>query len=201
MMRALAVRLTNRLPSRQDLHLVLHVCVLPGHMWLWLLFLYRLPNFLLNMRLGEIGIVLAYMVSAALLETLLLCALLVLLAFLLPRRFYLDQFAAQSAYIVILAALAAVVLQVFYSGILTTSIAKQARGGLSGMFPWAIAAAGVVFILVLVSLPFGLRRWPRLASGAVGFEDRLSVLAWFFLTIDGIGLVVVMVRSLILSLS
>jgi hypothetical protein len=178
-----------RLPSWGELLRVLQTCAFPAHIWLWMLFLYQLPSFLLSMRMGQIWGVFSYMQAYVLMETLLVFFGLALAAFFLPRSWYRDQFSAQSGWIAFILSLWAVLFHAYYENI------KSLRSYINESTLTILST--IVVIAAMITLPILLRRWPRLSSVTVDWEDRLFVLVWLFLASDLLGVATIIIRNLI----
>jgi hypothetical protein len=53
----------------------------------------------------------------------------------------------------------------------------------------------VVFILVVVGMAALLRKKPRLTEGVYSFLDRITVLAGFYVLIDIVCIIVIVIRN------
>jgi hypothetical protein len=95
--------LRQRTPSWAQLASVFAVIVLILYTWTILWFLWKLPSWLYFLNAGEILMALAYSLATNLAESLVVFAVPVLLAFLLPRKWFSDAFVARGATLAIAA--------------------------------------------------------------------------------------------------
>ncbi|MBK5108341.1 MAG: hypothetical protein JJE12_09420 [Anaerolineales bacterium] len=82
----------DRFPSRKEALLVMSACIFPIHIWITIVFLYNFPSLILRANIWQILGVLAFALIFAFFESLVLFGFLVLLAALLPRRFFRERF-------------------------------------------------------------------------------------------------------------
>jgi hypothetical protein len=90
-------RFRQRIPSRAQLAAVLAVIVLILYTWTILWFFWKLPSWLYYLNAGEILNVLSYSLAVNLVESLVVLAVPVLLAVLLPKKWFSDVFVARGA--------------------------------------------------------------------------------------------------------
>jgi hypothetical protein len=183
---------STRLPDRRTLFLVFTVCVLPIQIWSWVLMLNKLPSYLKNLRIVQMIDVFAYTQAFALLESLLLCGLLLLLAFLLPGSMLRDHWVAQSALIVTLLTLWAIGLHLMfrsYQHSETTAWDNQL------FIFWAIAC-----LAGLLGFSWLLRTWTPLEKTVASLSDRSTVLAAFFVLVDMVSVSYLMLRMIYLAI-
>lgn len=185
----------GRFPSRREFGALVLAVAAPLHFWAVLQFLYRLPALVLRLPLNEILALLAYILSAELAETLLLCGALTLLAALLPRNALRNPFLPTTVALVYLSILWMIA---FY-------LLPQIVGGLAALLPTAnyygllLGTLGTImfsyaaFVLRLPHLVRMRPRWWRITDALVA---RLSVFSGMFLALDVISLVLVVFRNL-----
>lgn len=162
--------------------------MLPLHIWTWVIFLYKIPSYLLSLRLGQLLGIFSYTQMFALLESLLLWLAATLLALVLPRRLYLNWYVPQT--LLLAAALTgwAIGYQFAYRAIQNETAAWDGAAALYWALGWLAA-----FLVGAASL----RLVKPLADSLTRLADRLTVLAVFFLAVDLAGTALVLARNLI----
>jgi hypothetical protein len=179
--------LSHRLPTRHETWLVFVVSVIPVHIWAWLVILNKVPSYLLSFSFGQIIAVLAYVLSLALFESLLLSLFPIFLAFLLPRRLFLDYFVAQSTLLVATLSAWFMIVQYRIQVVENEPVVKLDPSS----YLLALACLGIFIALAIM-----LRYLPRWNTGLLGFADRLSVLSTVYVLIDLCALVIVVLRNI-----
>ena len=91
----------GRFPCKADILSALVASALPVFAWAILTYLYALPGFLVRLDLWDVIGTASYPLAFALFESLVLVAPFVLLAAILPSRFFKDHFVAFSAAIIL----------------------------------------------------------------------------------------------------
>ena len=175
--------LARRLPIKQDILYVLSGVLFVVYAWAIHSFLFQLSSWLLNYQLGEILGILSYTLALALLESLLLLGLLLLIALLLPSRWFKDGFA--------------------YKGFLATLVAAAGMFLLRNYLLEDGNLARNAFYLILgigIGLSFLLgflfQHVTALQRFLLAIEERLQVFNYLFLPAGILGLVVVFLRNL-----
>jgi hypothetical protein len=154
-------------------------------------FLFKLPAFALYFGVGADLAVLAYMMAFALIESLIVTAVLVALAALLPAGWLRAGF-AYKGFLIVLVATAAIIL---FEGYYRADFLKDILAGYSYMFPPFIAGL-LGSILALGVLLWLFRRYKRLQRYAVYALEQISLFTYIYVPLGLIGLVVVLVRNL-----
>jgi hypothetical protein len=158
------------------------VCVFLIQIWSIYNVLRAVPSWALAMDTWTLVGTIAYTQAFALIESVVILALLVLLAFALPGKFYRDQFVAQSSVALVLAAGGAILAH--YKG--TELGIWNARG--------FMAWAGILLALIgLASLL--VARFEKLRKGLEALADRMQVLATIYIAIGIISFVIVIIRN------
>jgi hypothetical protein len=171
----------RRFPSRGDAIPVFAACVVPVFTWSILQFLYFLPSWLLSMSLGDVLSILAYTLASALLESVSLLLVMILLAAILPARFFRNKFAVLGSVIILLTSACAIVLQY------NLSILESPRA-LVVMLALYLASIAVSYVLV--------HRFKRVEGLALSFAERLTILLYVYVPLGLIGALVVLLRNL-----
>ena len=183
--------LRSRLPSRQDIFLVIAVTAVPIYLWALLNFLREVPGYILRADLSFIMAVLSYTLASCLIESMVITGIVIVLAMILPRKFLLDWFVPQAMILVLIPAFW--VIPIHYQNRISTGLQLPTPVYIALVFLWLIT-----FIISLVDLSIIIRRYTKVASGFRDFADRLTVLATVFIIIGVISLGNILIRNLIL---
>jgi hypothetical protein len=137
----------------------------------------------LYFRVAEIAEVFAFMMATALLESLLITAVLVLLSALLPASWLRDGFAYKSFVVLLVLTGASIYLQqVLRSSWPSTQVLTIA---------WAAPLVSMVAIMALAHLV------PRFKSILLDVQDRLSIMLYVYIPLGVLSLFVVMFNFLL----
>jgi hypothetical protein len=162
---------------------VFGVVVFVCYSWTLLGFLNKLSSFLLYFTLGEIASILAFMMAFALLESLVITAILVLLSAVLPSAWLREDFAFKGFIIVLIAAATSVLFQ----NLLETN------------FPHPLVLA--LFILIPVGLAVALitvlRSRPKVYKLVNSIQDRVLIMLFIYVPLGVLSLMFVLYRNLI----
>lgn len=173
----------NRRLLPGDLSLSFVAIAFPIHVWAIINILAFLPAWLLRLSTWELAGVISYPLMDALMESCLLWIGLMVLSFMLPRKWLADRFVALSSVLVWLMAAWAALVQFIFNHIL--------QWGLEQILPG----------LLLVAFSFGLvywlvQRYGRLAGWIKRLVQGLVILTYFYMIFDLLGLVVILLRNL-----
>ncbi len=190
-MKSLLHLTTTRLPTRRDVLLVFGVVLFSVFGWSIRGFLYKLPAFTLYFGLGANLAVLCYMFAFALVESLLVTAVLVLLGTLLPSGWLKSGFAYKGFLIVLVASAAVILFENYYRA----DFLKDMLAGYTYMFPpFIVGLMGSV--LLLAALMWLFHRYQRLQRYALYAVEQISLFTYIYVPLGLIGVVVVLVRNL-----
>jgi hypothetical protein len=169
--------------SSGDLFTSFAAIAFPVHVWAIINILYIFPAWLLRFSVWELAGAVSYPLVDTLLESCLLWIGLLILGFVLPKKWFADKFVALSAALVWLLAAWAVLVQFTYKSILELGLVQLILG------------------LLLVIISFGLAYWlvqhyGRLDGWIKRLAQGLVVLTYFYLVFDLLGLAVVILRNL-----
>ncbi len=157
-------------------------CTLPVFFWVTLSFLDGLPAMLLRHSLWDIAGVASYVFAFALLESLVFMLPFLLMAFVLPVKFSRAHFVALGSLIALI------------TGIWGMYVNK--RGFYYGAVTGDMFLTGLVLYLISIVIPSLLvLRYPRFEQGVKSFVERFSVLAYIYLPLACIGVVIVLIRN------
>lgn len=174
----------SRLPQTHDIMLVLACCMLLVFSWSILWFFQKMPGWLPFLPLWEVLSIFAYTQMFALLESLFVLLLLVVLAVVLPPRFFRDSFVAQGSMLLFMTAFWIILFQSIWFNVVEWAAGK--------LFLWFTLA---LFTLLISS--FLVHRSKRLRKVLFALADRISVLLYLYVPLGVLGLAVVVARNLL----
>lgn len=175
----------NRIPLWQETMYVFGGVVFIVYSWAIQGFLYQLSSLILYHQILDIISVLFYLMAFALLESLLVMGGLVLIGFILPRKWFSEGFA--------------------YKGFLTTLVAGIAMIELQSylyslnyyMPPMNVIYLGLgIALLTLIALILLFQKVPRLRKILLALEERLQIFIYLYVPLGIAGLLVVLFRNL-----
>jgi energy-converting hydrogenase Eha subunit A len=172
--------LRKRFPQGNEIFTVFSFIVFAVFSWAVYAFLHQMPSSLLYTGLGELAVIFCLVMAIALLESVLVCALIILLCMIFPRHWLREAFAVKGSMAVLAAAIAAI-------------FAKQ-----FDMYPiqpafLAILAACLVAWIVSIFL---LNRYPNLQKALSSFINRFNVFAYIYVPLGIIGIMIILIRNL-----
>lgn len=153
------------------------------HVWSILNLLREVPAWVLRLRIWELVGVIAYNMAFALIESLMVWAVFVLLAFVLPGRWFRDRFVSLSSVAVFSAAAWAIVVHYNTETVRLWSLKDFALWFVVCLFSIGAACA-------LVYLITGVDRFVRSVA------ERLLVLVYMYVVVDVLSILVVLVRNI-----
>jgi len=175
----------KRLPERSDVFTVLGVVVFLVFSWSIRGFFYKVPSFILYFKVGQVLAVLSYMMGFALLESLLGTLGLGLLAFLLPASWFKNGFVYKSFITLLVGAIALLWLEYtimdFNNRLPPVSLLLTAAG---------ITLGGWVALLLL------FHHIKLLQKPVLFIADRVGVMAYIYIPLGFLGLIVVLIRNI-----
>jgi hypothetical protein len=174
----------ERFPSRQAILIVFAACVVPIHVWAIIAILRAINPWMLSMTLWEVLGVIAYPLTFALFESLLILAGLWVTAILLPGKIYRNWFVSQSTLIIFFASIWAVIMQIYGQEWRLWSN----RGLISGLL--------VLFVVIAVFTILNAR-FKRLQKAIEALAERLVILGIVYIIMDIFFLFVFIYRNLL----
>ena len=175
----------KRLPERNEFYAVLGVVVFVVHSWSVRGFLHEVPSFILYFKIGQILAVFAYMMGFALLESLLVTFGLGLLSLTLPVSWFKNGFVYKSFITVVLGGVAMLWLE-------NTIMSWNNK------FPpmeLLLTFAGIT-LGVWVALLLFFHFFKPLQKPLLFIADRIGVMAYLYVPLGVLGLIVVLIRNL-----
>ena len=179
--------LLARLPTRQETFQIFAVIIFTVHVWSILNFLYIVSALIARLTSAEFLGVLSYVLVFALFESIVVLAVLLLLAFVLPRRWLRKKIVARGSLIVIISAIW--MIPVHYSESIIPLFFNSAFK--RGIF-WFLVFG--VYAFTVWDLALILDRHPKVLRSFLAFVDRLGVVSWMYLLADFAGLLVIIYR-------
>lgn len=173
----------KRLPVFGSILPVFAVIAFLVYGWTLIVFLWKLPSWILFLTLGEIMVIFAYSMTAALLESFVILGILLLVSVLLPAAWMRDVFVARGTFAA-LTGLGAVMLYMYRYAVVGYDFIVQ-------LIPWSLAALGLT---VLVAFAAGRARF--LVRAAAWFSDLVSIFLFLFVPVSLISFAVVLFRNL-----
>lgn len=192
----LAAWITRRY-TRQGLWSLFLMCAFPLHAWTLILAFRDISWLTERTNAWDAVGVTSYGLVFAFMESLILFGVMVLLGYAVSGKWDPERRVALLALLALLASLWAIVGQLYFL------IGTGLPGWLIGLLIWTrhplramqAGALGLVSLTVLVPVMLVLRS-KRVFDFMRGLIDRLSVLTMFYLVLDVIGLVIVIVRNI-----
>ena len=181
--------LRQRLPDRAELGLIYSAVSVPIHTWAVLIFFHALPAYLLRMPVTSAASILAYVLSLALIESLLVTAVLVFVCLALPEKYFKRYCVPQAAWLI----------WVFFLWTLYPQFQNSVLERLEWNFTvyYAITILwAVTFVAFLFSGSLTIRRKLPFRDGLRTAAERLSILSALYLALDLCGIIIVLGRNL-----
>lgn len=177
----------SRLPGRVQILPAFSTVVFIVFTWTLFRMFYQLPSWLAYLSLGKILALAAYVLSFALLESLVITALLLALAALLPERYLRRDFAVQGSILVGLMGIGAYLIQ-RKIGLLYKLEPEQ-------LALYSLAALAGIVIAPLLFTPL-LERLPKAARLLRTLAERMTVFATLYTPLGLVSLLVALLRNL-----
>ena len=160
------------------------VVVFPIHIWALINLLDVVPAVVLHLSVFQLIGLAAYILVFALFESLVVFSLLFLASLAIPPRFYASQLVPVGMIWIFCLSLAAAVIHLHEKLKLDVKLAY-----------WAVLWIFIALAVAGWGTAWAVRS-PHLRSWIASVVERLSLLSWFYLGLDGIALVVVLGRNL-----
>ncbi len=177
--------LKSKLPTRHEVIPVFSIIIFFVFTWTLYTMFYYLPSWLGDMYTRDILILSTYVFAFALFESLIFLGGMVVLAFLLPPRFFKDNFVAQGGFLAALVSLAAYLIHPKLGDAIPLRLLHLVQISI-------ITLVGTVILIVLLSFLFD--RLPRLTRMVNAFAEGMTIFAYIYLPLGLISLFVVLLR-------
>lgn len=172
----------SKLPHWDEIYITFGFLVFAVFSWSVRGFFYKLSSFLLYYSFGDIFGVFSYMMGIALLESVVVLLILLLFAFVLPKKWFSDGFAYKGSLLVLVVGIAMIFLQSTLTFKLPSIRLMAALGGSSLAFWLALSFLAVKVQRFKTTLYFILK--------------RVSIFLYLYLPLGFIGLLVVVIRNI-----
>jgi len=176
------VNIYKRFPTLKQLAPVYSIVVVVIYSWSLLRFFWRLPSLLNYSTAGQIGVVLSYLITINLLESLSVVFIPVILSLILPQKWFSERFVTKSVLLVLLG--------LGYAIFIASHINTEEPFPYV-LFQWAPLVFLLIFVLVLL-----LDRIPFLTRILEDLSDRFVVFLFISVPASVISLIVVLVRNI-----
>lgn len=180
-------RLKSRLPEKEQILPVLSAIIFVVFTWSLYRMFFQLPSWLGYLSLGNVLSLAAYVLMFALVESLLLLAVLLILGAVLPANWLRKNFIVQGSTLTGIATLIAYLLQ-------------RNVGGLYKLPPERLLLNSLLIlsglVLALAASAFIYKRLPVLQKWIGSLADRLTIFAYIYIPLGILSLAVVLLRNL-----
>jgi hypothetical protein len=177
------MRIGEKLPGAAQLAPVYALVVLFVYGWTLGWFFWKLNSWLYYLTAGEILTILAYALATNLLESLLLLAPAVGLSLALPRRWFLDQFAARGSAFVL-------PWLIYFVFVASQFVSRE-------QFRQSLVTALAPLVLVLsVSMVAAVGRWSPFRKIIQDFSERATIFLFLSIPASAAALLTVIARNL-----
>jgi hypothetical protein len=174
-----------RFAHRQDILYVYGGVVFLVFSWAIRGFLYQVSSLWLYHSVDEIFGVFSYVMAFALLESLTLMSALILMGFILPRKWFREGFAYKGFLTVLVTAIAMISLHYYLSSL------HYARPPMRVIYLGFGVTVALLIFFIWVSQNF-----PKVQNFLLSLEERLQVFSYLYIPLGIIGLAVVFLRNL-----
>ncbi|HZQ05481.1 MAG TPA: hypothetical protein VFD70_02805 [Anaerolineae bacterium] len=173
----------TRFPSRTDILSVFAVCVIPIFVWALISYFYAVPGFVLRFSIWDLVGTASYILAFALIESIVILLPFILLAAILPSRFFKDHFTALASSIILISS--AWVMVANYQDI------NFADWNLAQFLPFLLLYLISIAIPILVIL-----RSKRIEQIIQALIRQVSVLGYVYVALACISVLIVIIRNL-----
>jgi hypothetical protein len=174
----------ERIPKLKQIAPVYSVIVFIVYSWTIFWFFWKFNSWTYYLRPGEIFTILAYTLSVNLFESLLVLLLPITLSVLMPRKWFLDQFVARGAALVL-----AGLCYLIY-------VAYQFKGR-TEFHQTQVMRLSIPVFFVILFLVFAAGKWSLLRKAFESIADRTTIFLYILIPISIISLLIVIVRNLL----
>ena len=173
----------DRFPSTRDLLAVFAVVATFVYGWTIVILFWKLPSFLLFATPGELFAITSYVLVSALIESLVVMGLLAGTSFLLPARFFRDDFLVRASWLVMIG-YGSVMLFLKLNALFETVFGRSVDAWSAGTILSCLLAAWIS------------PRIKFMRSVAEWVSDRFQVFLFLLIPLSLLSLVVVIIRNL-----
>jgi hypothetical protein len=163
--------------TNQGLAQIFVYCAFPIHVWALLNMFKDVPSWVLYMPSGDVVGSIAYVLSFALFETLLILLVVLAVGFIIPKRWVVEKYVPLVSALLVELTIMAIVFQ--------RSIIEH--------LPKRNLVIG--FALILAASTLLVLRFPKVGSALSWVAERLLVLSFIYIFFDVLGVLVVILRN------
>ena len=179
------MKLRNKFPNAGQVAQVFAVASIVIYGWTTYRLIQKLPSWLYYLNFQEILSNTSYTLVFDFVETLLFIGLILLLNFLLPRKFFLDFFVARGS-----------LLSVFGLGYLIY-LALAVGASKATQFPTDLFRWSPLALLVILTLAIFLPRIETIRKVAEDFANRAVIFLYILLPLTGLGTLIFVINNLL----
>lgn len=172
----------KKIPKLEQISPVYAVIVVMIYTWSLILFFWRFPSWLYFSTLGEVAVIFSYMVTVNLLESLMVIFTLVVMAVILPQKWFHEQFVTKGSLLVLLGL-----------GYLMISYGSLINGVLS---PWQLLQKVMLVGLLILGITFVVDRVGFLNRFIFEFSNRMTIFLYIWVPISVLALLTVLIRNI-----
>lgn len=175
----------RRSRSKSEYFRLFLIGAFPVHIWAIVNLLHTFPSLLLEMNTQEVISILAYVLTFTLVESLFVFALLFLVTWFFPRKISTSTLLAVSAILVFFGSTGVTLVHLYETWKIATFKFE------SWVTLWAVVgvlASGLSIFLVA--------RKPKVEKPILSIVERLSLLSMLYVSLDLVGVVIVVIRNL-----
>jgi hypothetical protein len=173
----------RRLPARDEIFYTFAAGSFFVHLWTFYNVFHEVPAWIIRMSMWEVISVVAYVLVFALIDSLLLGAGLVAIAFLLPGSWFRDNFVAQGSVAALLISAFAVFFHLWGDALSIWSFKR--------LLFW-----GGIVTLTVALVSFGVSRLPRVLGAIRGVVERVAIVSAIYTLFDISSVIIVFARNL-----
>ena len=162
----------------QGLTQIFVYCAFPVHVWALINMFRDIPSWLLYMPSGEVLASVAYTLSFAFIETLVVLLIVLFIGMLIPKRWVVEKYLPLASALLAVLAVMAIVFQHF----------------IIHHLPKRNLVIGYALILAFTAVI--VLRFPKVGDALRWVGERLVVLSFIYIFFDVLGLLIVIIRNL-----
>ena len=179
----------ERIPGKRESLLLFVVCMLPVHIWAYVVFFYEVPGYILRMDIWELLRVLAYIQLVALGESVVFWVGILFINITLPTRFFRKKFLPSG--IVVMLMIFIWIIPLHYQPLIFEKLEDNTGLYQILMLLWVLLIFGIMFGALRL-----IHRNQRFADCLSAIPERLTLLAIIFLVLDLFGFLLLVFRYL-----
>ena len=168
--------------SLKDIPLIVAVVAFPIHVWSILNMLHELPAWLLRLSIWELIGVIAYVLSFALIESLIISTILIFIGVVVPKKLIGDRFLSLSSAMILLHSVWAMAIQYNYETI--------RLWGVSQFLPWL-----TIYLISSCATYLIIQRYQILNLKIRVIVGRIAVLSSLYILFDVFSVLIVIFRN------